>query len=124
MLVVLAACVERVTALASGAETAAAQAIRVDALRDGVERVAPALADAAQATELTLALMQLQGDLEAGQLPVAAVHLKGVRSLVRAAHTSDAGAMGADLSAIELALDEVDEALRTARSTRAARRVE
>ena len=124
MLLALVACADRVMAPVVRAETAAASAVRTDALRDGVARVAPMLADTGQATALTRALTELQSFLEAGRMQAAAVQLGRVRSRVRAAHAADLGAMAADLSVIEMALDDVDESLHHARSRRVSQQPE
>lgn len=118
----LGACAERVMAPAGRTEATAAMSVRADPLRDAVERVAPTLADAGRTTALTRALTALQTFLEAGQLPAAATQFERTRSLVRAARAGDDGSMAADLSAIDLALDVLDESLRAVRRSGGAHR--
>lgn len=117
----LAACAERVVAPMVPPETPAASAIQGMTLRDIVERVAPSLADARLATALTEVIVQLRTAMEAGQLPEAARRLASARKLVHAARAAGDGAMDADLTVIELALDDTGGTLRAASMTDASR---
>jgi hypothetical protein len=88
------------------------------AVSDVVERVAPSLGSNAQTAQLAERFAQLREHMEAGRLSDAELTLLLTRKALTAVRRIDDGAMDADLTVIELALDDASQLLGKASADR------
>ncbi len=107
----LAACADRIVAPNAESADLITTPVQSLAVSDVVERVASALPVGSQTTQLNARIARLRAQMEEGRLRGAATTLELAREALQAARALDSGAMAADLTVIELALDDAAQVL-------------
>ncbi len=105
----LVACADRVVAPAAEAEELVTTPVQSLAVSDVVERVAGSLPVGTQTTQLNTRIARLREQMESGRLESAASSLVLAREALETAREADDGAMAADLTVVEMALDEAGQ---------------
>lgn len=112
----LVACADHVVAPETDPADLVTTPVQSIAVSDVVERVAGTLTVGVHVTQLNARVARLREQMESGRLQGAASTLVLAREALRAARTTDDGAMAADLTVIELALEDAADALGAAAS--------
>ncbi len=121
-LVALVACADRIVAPDSHVADSAVTPVQSLAVSDVVDRVAPSLRAGTQTAQLANQFAELRNHMEAGRLSDAELSLVLVRKALTAAREVDDGAMDADLTVIELALDDAGQLIGAASTESQGRR--
>jgi len=113
-LIALVACADRIIAPDAPTADASAAPVLSLAVSDVVDRVAPSLHAGIHAVQLTSRLAELRRQMESGRYSDAELSLVLARNALYAARAADDGAMDADLTVIDLALDDASQMLSAA----------
>ena len=110
-LVALAACSDRIVEPAAQSVEAALTPVQSVVVSDIVERVTPSFGDETRTTLLARRFNELREHMEAGRLSDAATSIVRARTALKEAQSADDGTFAADLTVIELALDDASQEL-------------